>query len=78
MLKRALNSLSKSSTNRRFLSSANVSDDSVLYGSVCVERLPIITCEMNDIEIRYSNYINQLNIKNSALSNHELRHLKDL
>ncbi len=49
-----------------------------LFTSVCVERLPIITCDMNDLEQRYSNLINEINIKKSYLSNHELRHLKDM
>jgi len=49
-----------------------------LYASVCIERMPIITCDMNDIEKRYSDLINQINVKKSLLSNHELRHLKDL
>ncbi len=49
-----------------------------LFGSVCIERMPIITCDMNDLENRYSNLINQLNVRKSLLSDHELRHLKDL
>lgn len=49
-----------------------------LFASVCIERMPIITCDMNDLEKRYSNLINELNIRKSLLSDHELRHLKDL
>ena len=49
-----------------------------LYASVCVERMPIITCEMNDLEKRYSQLINEMNIRKSLLSDHELRHLNDL
>lgn len=49
-----------------------------LFGSVCIERMPIITCDMNDLENRYSNLINELNVRKSLLSDHELRHLKDL
>ena len=49
-----------------------------LYASVCVERMPVITCDMNDLENRYSNLINEINVRRSLLSNHELRHLKDL
>lgn len=33
---------------------------------------------MNDLENRYSNLINEINIRRSLLSNHELRHIKDL
>lgn len=62
---------------------SNQSNDSAnktvnLYASVCVERMPVITCDMNDLEKRYSNLINEINIRRSLLSNHELRHLKDL
>ena len=49
-----------------------------LHASVCIERMPVITCEMNDLEKRYSNLINQINVRRSLLSNHELRHKKDL
>lgn len=40
--------------------------------------MPIITGDMDQLEKRYSNLINELNIKKSLLSDHELRHLKDL
>lgn len=33
---------------------------------------------MNDLENRYSSLINELNVRKSLLSDHELRHLKDL
>jgi hypothetical protein len=49
-----------------------------LCASVCIERVPIITCDMDKLEKRYSNLINELNIRKSLLSDHELRHLKDL
>ncbi|RNA09918.1 transcription initiation factor IIA subunit 2 [Brachionus plicatilis] len=49
-----------------------------LHASVCIERMPVITCDMNDLENRYSNLINEINVRRSLLSNHELRHLKDL
>lgn len=49
-----------------------------LFAAVCVERMPVITSEMNDLEKRYSNLINEMNIRRSYLSDHELRHLKDM
>lgn len=49
-----------------------------LFASVCIERMPVITCDVNDLENRYSNLINELNVRKSLLSDHELRHLKDL
>ena len=55
-----------------------VNKASNLYASVCIERLPIITCDMNDLEQRYSNLINSINIRKSLLSDHEIRNLKDL
>jgi hypothetical protein len=49
-----------------------------IFVSVCIERPPLITCQMNDLERRYSNMINEINIRRSHMSQHELRHLKDL
>jgi len=49
-----------------------------LFASVCIERTPIITCDKNELENRYFNLINEINIRKSLLSDHELRHLKDL
>ena len=54
------------------------SKNASLFVSVCVERMPVITGEMDELEKRYSNLINEINVKKSVLSNHELRHLKDL
>lgn len=49
-----------------------------IFASVCIERMPVITCDMNDLEKRYLNLINEMNIRNSYLSDHELRHIKDM
>lgn len=49
-----------------------------LFASVCIERMPVITCDANDLEKRYLNLINEMNIRNSYLSDHELRKLKDM
>ena len=49
-----------------------------LFVPVCVERMPVLTCDMNEIEKRYYNYINKVNIQKSLLSNHELRKQKDM
>ena len=73
--KSALSYSTKTTTNKE----ANpVNKASNLYASVCIERLPIITCDMNDLEQRYSNLINSINIRKSLLSDHEIRNLKDL
>jgi len=72
------------SINSKINSSSSIKENSKspiawdLFASVCIERMPIITCDMNDLENRYSNLINELNIRNSLQSDHELRHLKDL
>lgn len=48
-----------------------------LYSAVCLERLPRISADLNEIEEKYSNFMNQLEIENSLLSNHELRYKED-
>jgi len=49
-----------------------------IFASLCIERMPVITCDMNELEQRYSTLINEINVRRSYLSNHELRHLADL
>lgn len=49
-----------------------------LFASVCIERMPVITCDANDLEKRYLSLINEMNIRNSYLSDHELRHIRDI
>lgn len=71
-------SYSTKTTTTKEASSNPVNKASNLYASVCIERLPIITCDMNDLEQRYSNLINSINIRKSLLSDHEIRNLKDL
>jgi large subunit ribosomal protein L46 len=48
-----------------------------LVAAAIVQRFPIITAEMNEIEKRYADFTNKRNVDNSYLSDHELRHLKD-
>jgi len=49
-----------------------------LMSGVCLERVPVITAEMNSIESEFSNLLATLELENSVLSDHELRHLEDL
>ena len=49
-----------------------------LMSSVCLERLPIVTQEMNPIEREISALFAKMDIEYSCLSDHELRHAEDL
>ncbi|KAG8256854.1 39S ribosomal protein L46, mitochondrial [Homalodisca vitripennis] len=48
-----------------------------LVSSVCLERKPIITRELNDIETKYSKAISDVEYENSYKSDHEIRKIKD-
>lgn len=48
-----------------------------LFSAVCLERLPQISANLNEIENKYLNFMNQLEIENSLLSDHELRFQED-
>lgn len=49
-----------------------------LVGAVCVERKPIITQELVPIEKKYLEFLRQVEMEKSHLSDHEVRHKKDL
>ena len=49
-----------------------------VYGSVCVERLPIISAELTDLEKDFQQVLLDIENENSMLSDHELRHLADM
>jgi len=49
-----------------------------LYSGLIIERRPVITAELNDIEKRYSQLLSSLELERSHLSSHELRHKNDL
>ncbi|KAK4883511.1 hypothetical protein RN001_006830 [Aquatica leii] len=49
-----------------------------LLAAVCVERKPIITPLLNDIEQKYHNLLTQIEYENSLKSDHELQHEHDL
>jgi hypothetical protein len=49
-----------------------------MRAAACIQRMPVVVPEMNDIESRFYQYTEQKNIEKSFLSDHELRHLKDV
>ena len=44
-----------------------------LFAAACVERLPVVTQERSDIEERYWRFVQQLELQQSVLSDHEVR-----
>ncbi|XP_049942448.1 39S ribosomal protein L46, mitochondrial-like [Schistocerca serialis cubense] len=48
-----------------------------LLSGVCLERDPIITADMTDIEKRFSEYLQTIEFENSMKSDHEIRHERD-
>jgi len=49
-----------------------------IFGSLCVERKPIITRQVNQIEKLYSDLLAKMELENSLLNDHELRHIEDV
>lgn len=48
-----------------------------LLSAVCLERQPIITKPMQDIQIRYQNMLQQIEFENSLMSDFEIRIQKE-
>uniref|UniRef100_A0A8C4QEG7 Large ribosomal subunit protein mL46 n=1 Tax=Eptatretus burgeri TaxID=7764 RepID=A0A8C4QEG7_EPTBU len=44
-----------------------------LFAAACVERLPVVSQERSDIEDRYWRFVQQLELQQSVLSDHEVR-----
>ncbi|XP_066594481.1 large ribosomal subunit protein mL46 [Prorops nasuta] len=44
-----------------------------LYSGICIERQPVITAPMKEIELQFSNLLKQIEFENSLKSDHELR-----
>lgn len=59
-------------------SSAQLQEKWKLMSAVCLERFPVITQEMNSIENEFGQLLSKMELEQSHLSNHELRHLEDL
>ncbi|KAK7574204.1 hypothetical protein V9T40_011395 [Parthenolecanium corni] len=64
---------------RQILSVKNISSSTQLVEKwdivcgVCLERKPVITRPLNDLEIRFSKMLQQIELENSQKSEHELR-----
>lgn len=60
--------------------SAPISSSSILkekwdlYSAVCVERKPIITPELNELEKEFKQLLSELEFEKSLKSAHEVRH----
>ncbi|XP_046417824.1 39S ribosomal protein L46, mitochondrial isoform X1 [Neodiprion fabricii] len=63
------------STTSKTISEAKEKWD--LVSAVCVERHPVISKPLKDIEAKFQHYLDQLEFENSMKSDHELRHKKD-
>lgn len=48
-----------------------------LVSSVCLERKPIITKELSDLEIKFSELLHQIELELSYKSNHEVKMMKE-
>lgn len=48
-----------------------------LHSAVCLQRHPVITTELNELEKNYKNYLNEVEIDQSLLSDHELQIISD-
>ncbi|XP_046739761.1 39S ribosomal protein L46, mitochondrial [Diprion similis] len=48
-----------------------------LLSAVCVERHPVISRPLNDMETKFQQYLDQVEFENSMKSDHELRDQKD-
>ena len=48
-----------------------------IYAACCLQRFPVIQPELNDIEKRAKEMFRLMEVRNSLLSDHELRHFND-
>jgi len=49
-----------------------------LVSSVCLERLPVLAQIPSDMEFKFGNMLSELELEQSVMSDHELRHKQDL
>ncbi|CAH1969369.1 unnamed protein product [Acanthoscelides obtectus] len=49
-----------------------------LYAAVCLERKPVITPQLNELQEEYKTLIAEIEFERSLKSDHELRHEADL
>lgn len=48
-----------------------------LYTSICLERKPIVTPQLNSVESQFRDYLSQVEFEHSLKSDHEIRHEND-
>ncbi|XP_060582536.1 large ribosomal subunit protein mL46-like isoform X2 [Ruditapes philippinarum] len=48
-----------------------------LHSAVCLQRYPVITTPLNEFEQKYKDYLTEIEINNSLLSDHELQNLAE-
>lgn len=48
-----------------------------LFAAVCLERKPVVTPTLNDLETEFAKYLSQVEFERSLKADHELRHEKD-
>ncbi|KAI5636135.1 39S mitochondrial ribosomal protein l46 domain-containing protein [Phthorimaea operculella] len=63
--------------NRIFLRGVSTKSQWDIVTGVCVERLPVVTPPMNEIQKKYKNLLSTVEIEKSLKSDHELRHEQD-
>ncbi|KAI5607649.1 39S ribosomal protein L46, mitochondrial, partial [Silurus asotus] len=56
---------------------ANPPSPWVIHGAVCLQRLPVISQDLNPVEEKFMELMRQMELERSMLSDHELRLLED-
>ena len=74
---RRVSSIGIQDTSRAPIGALPASETWDLYASVCLERKPLITQEMNPLEKKYAQFLAEYEFESSKKSDHELRHEND-
>lgn len=71
--------LANASTNVQTSSSSKIMFEKLpqIKVALCIQRYPHLSPEMNQLEKDYTNLMTQLEVENSYLSDHELRHKRE-
>lgn len=49
-----------------------------IYASVCLERLPIVTSPLNDMQTKFQKFLDESELADSFKSDHEIRMENDM